>query len=121
MPRTIVVDIDGTLLNGSRGIKKTIDYINQKKADYKIIIITGRPESERASTINALKANGVRYDRLIMNPYATANSTEYKKATALRLQKTYHIIYAIENNPNAREAYSSLGIRAINPTTLPTA
>lgn len=120
MPKTIIVDIDGTLMNGDRGIQKTIDYVNSKADEYKIIIITGRLESDRARTIVALKKNGIKYNRLIMNPYSTAQSVTYKKAAALKLQNNpYHIMQAIENNPNAREAYSSLGIDAINPIDLP--
>jgi hydroxymethylpyrimidine pyrophosphatase-like HAD family hydrolase len=119
MPKTIIVDIDGTLMNGDSGIQKTIDYVNEKAKDHKIIIITGRLETERAKTIAALKKNKIQYNRLIMNPYSTAQSVSYKKAAALRLQKLYHIVMAIENNPNARNAYSSLEINAVNPTDLP--
>lgn len=119
MPRSIIVDIDGTLLNGDRGIKKTIDYVNEKAKEYKIFIITGRLESERQKTVKALKDNNVSYDKLIMNPYSTAESIDYKKAAALKLKMMkYHLIYAIDNNEKARAAYSSLGIKAINPIVI---
>ena len=120
MPKTIIVDIDGTLLNGERGIQKTIDYVNKKAKEYKIILITGRLEADRSKTVSELEKNNIKYDRLIMNPYSTAQSVSYKKEAALRLKnKPYHLVYAIDNNPNARRAYSSLGISVIDPKSLP--
>ena len=109
----IICDIDGTLLNGSTLIQKTWDFV--RSLEGALFIVTGRPESERDSTISDLRDAGVTYSRLIMNPGSTANSVAYKKATAEKLLETYNVVAAIENNSDALRAYSSLGIEAINP------
>jgi HK97 family phage prohead protease len=54
-----------------------------------------------------------------MNPGSTADSVAFKKATAEELLKTYDVVAAIENNPDALQAYKSLGITGIDPADLP--
>ena len=115
----IICDIDGTLLAGANGIKKTIEYINSQASRYDINIVTGRPESERGNTTKALKANGVKYNRLIMNPHSSANSYQYKHDTAKALQAKQKIVLAIDNDAKARSAYASLQIKTMNPRNLP--
>lgn len=117
---TVIVDIDGTLLNsGIHPIQKTINYVNKLAATNKIVIVTGRPESERGRTTSALRAAGVRFNRLIMNNGSTANSNQYKKETAKKLLQTGTVSLAIENNPDARAGYSSLGIKTMGPSSVP--
>jgi ribonucleotide monophosphatase NagD (HAD superfamily) len=113
----IIVDIDGTLLSGNNGIQRTIDYINSQKDRYDIFIVTGRPESDRDKTVKALKENGVRYNRLFMNPHS-GNTPDFKHETAQRLLLKQRIILAIDNDEKARNAYKSLGIRTLPPTKL---
>jgi len=60
----IIVDIDGTLLSGNNGIDKTIAWVNEKAKNYRIYLVTGRPEEDRAATTRALRENGVKYNRL---------------------------------------------------------
>lgn len=115
----IIVDIDGTLLAGNNGIKKTIEYVNSQASRYDIFIVTGRPESERANTTAALKKNGVKYNRLIMNPSSSANSIQYKKETAQKLLQKMKIVLAIDNDDKARAAYASLHIRTMHPHSIP--
>jgi HK97 family phage prohead protease len=114
--KIIICDIDGTLLTGGNLIQKTWDYVQSLEGN--LFIVTGRPESERAKTISDLHSAGVTYSRLIMNPGSTSDSVDYKKATAEELLKTYDVVAAIENNPDALRAYRSLGIDAINPITI---
>ena len=115
--KVIICDIDGTLLaSGSRLIQKTWDYVQSLEG--LLFIVTGRPSSERAKTISDLHGAGVTYSRLIMNPGSSADSVEYKKATAEELLKTYDVVAAIENNPEALRAYRLLGIEAVNPATI---
>lgn len=113
----IICDIDGTLLNGITLIQKTWDYV--RSLEGALFIVTGRPESERESTAADLHNAGVTYSRLVMNPGSSADSVEYKKATAEALLETYNVVAAVENNPDALAAYRSLGIKAVNPATLP--
>jgi hydroxymethylpyrimidine pyrophosphatase-like HAD family hydrolase len=111
----IIVDIDDTLLrNGVYPIRRTIDYINSLPGSK--IIVTGRPESERKKTVEALHNAGIRYSRLIMNPYSPRESNKHKGEVAQRLKG---VTLAIDNNPNARAAYSKAGIPTKDPATLP--
>ena len=77
-PKTIICDIDGVLLkhnnNGlSNQLRKsfvipdTLAKINEWDAKgYNLILITGRRESHRKETEEALKKHGIFYDQLIM-------------------------------------------------------
>lgn len=77
-PKTIFLDIDGTLLKHQGGLSQIaamspvlLDGVHEKldewdKKGYRIILITGRKESMREITENQLKQVGVYYDRLIM-------------------------------------------------------
>jgi len=115
----IIVDIDDTLLrNGTQPIQSTIDWINERAKDYSIIIVTGRPSSQRTRTVAALRHAGVRYNRLIMNPGSTAESDKYKGGTARRLKSQTRVVMAVENSDSARRAYRAAGIRAVNPSNL---
>lgn len=114
----IIVDIDGTLLNGSSGIRKTIDYVNAQSKTHDIYIVTGRSKSEEAATRKALADNGVRYDRLYLNPGPTSQTLLHKKIITEKLQTREHVVMAIDNNENMRKMYSSLGLEVKNPTNL---
>lgn len=117
----IIVDIDGTLLTGSGGIDNTIAWVNEKSKTYTIYLVTGRPESDRASTTRALKANGVKYNRLYMNSLGHGHeyTLQSKKERAQSLLKSDNITLAIDNDADARSVYSSLGISTKNPSSLP--
>lgn len=112
----IICDIDDTILrNGTQPIKRTIEYL--KTLDGPIYIVTGRPESERADTVRALRAAGVRYSRLIMNPYSSANTAKFKRETADKLKGKVSL--AIDNNATMRNIYSSAGIKTLDPAKIP--
>lgn len=115
----IICDIDDTLLrNGVQPIRKTIDWINQRAKDYTIIIVTGRPSSQRDRTVAALRRAGVRYNRLIMNPGSTSSSPEYKGEVAKRIKSQMRVVLAVENNAAARAAYQRAGVKAVHPSSL---
>jgi len=78
-PKTIICDIDGTILEHyNKGLSNqatdypkilpdALDKINEWDVKgYNIILITGRRESQRLDTERWLKTNGVFYDKLIM-------------------------------------------------------
>lgn len=111
-----IVDIDDTLLRyGTQPIRKTIDYVNSLSGA--IYIVTGRPESQRNATIKALRAAGVKFSRLIMNPYGTKDSNKFKGEVAQRLKGSVKL--AIDNDVGARAAYAKAGIKTMDPATLP--
>jgi len=115
----IICDIDDTLLrNGTQPIQHTIDWINERAKNYSIVLVTGRPESQRKATIKALQAAHIKYNRLIMNPGSTADTAAYKKEVGKRLKASGRVAVAIDNNEKMRNAYASVGIKTENPSHL---
>ena len=111
-----IVDIDDTLLrNGTQPVKRVIDYVNALPGS--IIIVTGRPKSQRKETVAALRAAGVRYSRLIMNPGSTKDTAKYKYEIEVKLRNTVSL--AIDNDPTMRAAYEKAGIKTKDPAKLP--
>ena len=111
-----IVDIDDTLLrNGTQPIRRVIDYVNALSGA--IIIVTGRNQSQRKETVAALRAAGVRYSRLIMNPGSSSDTAEYKYKVGMRLRGQVDL--AIDNNATMRAAYRRAGIKTKDPATLP--
>jgi len=111
----IICDIDNTLLrNGTQPIKKTINYINSLNT--RVVIVTGRERSQRSETVNALRAAGVKYSSLLMNPYSYKESNKWKSEVAEKLKEA---TLAIDDNAGARAAYSKAGIKAIHPSNVP--
>ena len=111
-----IVDIDDTLLrNGTQPIQRTIEYIKTLKGP--IYIVTGRSPKQRTETVRALRAAGVRYSALYMNP-GPMSDNEYKGEMGKKL-KARGVTLAIENNPDARAAYNRAGLKTKDPATLP--
>ena len=111
-----IVDIDDTLLrNGTQPIQRTINYIKTLKGP--IYIVTGRSPKQRAETVRALRAAGIRYSALYMNP-GRMSDNEYKGEMGKKL-KARGVTLAIENNPDARAAYSRAGLQTKDPAKLP--
>lgn len=118
--KVLIVDIDDTLLrNGVQPIQKVIDYVNNDYPEYLVVIVTGRMESDREATVAALSDAGVLYDSLIMNDDTSIPTSEYKRNVAEGLIADGKIIdKAIDNDPDAREAYAELGIETVDPYEL---
>ncbi len=109
---SIIVDIDDTLFDGLTPNEDVVNYVNSKWGNHRIMIITARNSSRKIETINQLSRAGVRYDDLFLveSPY-----NKQKKAKEL-IGDGYRIVEAIENNPQTRQDYRSLGIMKItNP------
>jgi HK97 family phage prohead protease len=115
--KAVIVDIDDTLIHAGRRIDKTYNYVESLNVD--VLLVTGRPESTRDATTRLLNSVDISYNRLYMNPGSSADSNAFKKAKAEELLKTYDVIMAIENNPDARRGYSTLGIPTKDPAKLP--
>lgn len=111
-----IVDIDDTLLrNGTQPIQRVIDYVNALSG--RIIIVTGRPQSQRKETVAALRKARVKYSRLIMNPGSSADTEKYKYEVALKLRGSVNL--AIDNNATMRAAYRKAGIKTMDPASIP--
>ncbi len=68
-----------------------------------------------------MKENGVKYNRLYMKnlPDGHDNTVKFKKQKAEDLKKADNIVMAVDNDPDSRAAYSSLGISVKSPSSLP--
>lgn len=118
---TIICDIDGTLLrSGVAPIRKTIDFINEQSKNNRIVLVTGRPDSQRSQTVVSLRRAGVKYNALKMAPN-TANThskrIEFKRSVGESLKGEASL--AIDNDADARAAYASAGIPTKSPGSLP--
>jgi len=114
----IIVDIDGTLIAGGRGIQKNVDYVNQLYKEFYIYIVTGRSEDEEDMTISELADAGVQYDDIQFNEDMSMSTPEYKKMTAQDILEENPVKLAIDNDAAARRAYSDLGIATMDPKTI---
>ena len=100
----IITDIDGTVLAaGNRPIRTVIDEINAAGVD--VYVLTGRDESRRAETEQALDAAGLNYDELYM-----VGSQAAKKPQIDEWLAEYDIVAAYENDPEIRDYYRSKGV-----------
>jgi HK97 family phage prohead protease len=116
--RALICDIDDTLIHNNRIIADVNGWVQQQ--EMATLLVTGRLNKYRDFTVEQLSKLGIDYDQLIMNDLgSTSRSVEFKKATAERLLKLYDVVYAVDNDGGAREAYASLGIEAIDPAKLP--
>lgn len=117
-PLAVIVDIDGTLITGD-GRNETVYSFIDDMEDTSVFIVTGREESERERTVKQLEDLDIEYSRLFMNTGSTAQTAEFKKATAEELLKTYNIILAIDNNETMRAVYRELGITSLDVSDVP--
>jgi len=117
---SIICDIDGTLFNGESPIQEVIDYITAESLEYQIHIISGRQDLQMLQTIDLLNEYDVPYYDIHLSDFPEGAEVEYKKYKAKKLMdEGYDIVEAIDNDPRAREAYSSLGIEEVtNPSEI---
>jgi ribonucleotide monophosphatase NagD (HAD superfamily) len=118
----VICDIDGTLLrNGSIPISHTIEFLQSLSDRYDIIVVTARPENSRKSTAAALRKAGVPYDSLKMNNIGRthAEGLQSKLANAKSITGQQKVVYAIDNDADARAVYAQLNIKTLNPAHLP--
>ena len=114
----VIVDIDGTLIVGGRGIQKNVDYVNELHKEFYIYIVTGRSEDEEDMTISELADAGVQYDDIEFNDDMSVPTPEYKKMKAADILEEQPVKLAIDNDAAARRAYSDLGIATLDPKTI---
>jgi HK97 family phage prohead protease len=117
-PQAVIVDIDGTLIDGNQVIQRTYDFLEDME-DTAIFIVTGRKSSQRETTVKQLQELNIKYDRLFMNPNSNDNIAEFKKVTAENLLKEYNVILAIDNDEANRAVFRDLGITALDVSDVP--
>ena len=112
-----ISDIDDTLIVDGKIHQDYYAWLDHQPVD--LYLVTGRPTSDRESTIAELNRLGVEYQQLIMNPGGDSN--EFKGETAASLiEDGYNIMFAVDNNPEARAAYADAGVSNVyDPTKMP--
>ena len=115
---TVIVDIDGTLLNGLEPIQRVVDYVNKLYEDFYIYIVTGRMEDEEDATVAALDAAGVEYDDIEFKEDSAMPTPEYKKEKAQDILEESPVRLAIDNDPDNRSVFRELGIPVLDPAEI---
>jgi len=119
--RVIIVDVDDTLLRGNTPIQKTVDYVNRKWEDHRIVVVSARQKSRTGETERELDRLGIKWDDIYLSDFPqgpnAGNAFKEYKAKWL-MDKGYRISEAIDNSGEARRLYSNLGINAKSPTSL---
>lgn len=112
-----ISDIDDTLIVDGKIHQDYYAWLDHQPVD--LYLVTGRPTTDRESTIAELNRLGVQYQQLIMNPGGDSN--EFKGETAASLiEDGYNIMFAVDNNPEARAAYADAGVSNVyDPTKMP--
>ena len=115
---TVIVDIDGTLLNGLEPIQRVVDYVNKLYEDFYIYIVTARMEDEEDATVAALDVAGVEYDDIEFKEDSAIPTPEYKKEKAQDILEESPVRLAIDNDPDNRSAFRELGIPVLDPADI---
>jgi hypothetical protein len=116
MPIATICDIDDTLISNGEPVQPVIDYVNN--LDGVVFIVTGRNESERASTVDELDSAGVVFEELFMNPDPATPTSEFKGKVAEDLLKDFDVTLAVDNNADNRAAFDALGIPTLDPADI---
>ena len=109
-PMSILVDINGTIANEGRPIKKTVEFLKQTTED--IYIISGSHISKKPEYEALLSRLGISYVDIILNPIDQDTDKTFK----IEMSKTIpNLTLAIDNNPKIVKSYETIGIKAIFP------
>lgn len=114
-----ISDLDETLYLFGELNEPVYNFI--KSQNVELIVVTGRHESNRMATTDLLDKLGVDYSELVMQPDNQNKSVTYKGDVASRLlAEGLDVVFVIENNAKARQAYLDAGIKNVYaPENLP--
>lgn len=113
----IVSDIDGTVLENGKPMKKVVAYINKRATE--VIFLTNRPDSERRSTIADLKKVGIKYSRLIMNNTGEPAPIFKKRIINGLIEEEFQVAEFIDDRMDTRNAVRGIGgIKVTDPATI---
>jgi HK97 family phage prohead protease len=112
-----ISDIDDTLIVEGKIHQDYYAWLDHQPVD--LYLVTGRPTTDRESTIAQLNNLGVQYQQLIMNPGGDPNQFKGDTASSL-MEDGYNIAFAVDNNPEARQAYEDAGVGNVyDPAKMP--
>jgi ribonucleotide monophosphatase NagD (HAD superfamily) len=117
MPEIVITDIDGTIIDDAgQPIEPVIEFLDAYDAP--IVVITNRPESERAKTLEDLKMADIEPMRLYMNK-DSAPAPEYKRGVVKELMDEGFDPQAfVDNRKDVRDAVAELGVQVIDPVEI---
>jgi len=119
MPALILVDMDDTLAFGERPNEALIERLRARKGSRQIHIVSGRQISRLKETRDWLNANNVPHSAVHLSDFPAGPNAAiaFKKYKVEWLrERGYEIDIAIDDDVAAREAYRSLGVRAVSPS-----
>ena len=112
-----ISDIDDTLIVDGKVHQDYYAWLDHQPVD--LYLVTGRPTSDRESTIAQLNNLGIQFQQLIMNPGGDPNDFKGETAAGL-IADGYTIAFAVDNNPDARQAYTDAGVDNVyDPKKMP--
>ena len=100
LPKTWILDLDGTILkhNGYKidGVDTLLDgakeYLDALPADDRIVILTSRTDEYKQMTLDYLSENGIRYDEIIFNiPYGERIVVNDRKPSGLDMAFAFNL------------------------------
>jgi hypothetical protein len=114
-----ITDMDDTLVVNGELHQDYYAWLDHQPCN--LYIVTGRIEATRESTIAELDRLGIEYQELIMKPDDSTDTNSWKGETATSLLADgYNILFAVDNNPEARAAYEHAGIDQVyDPKNMP--
>ena len=128
-PKTILVDIDGTLAHHNEKIRSPFEYdkVGLDEVDtiirqlvresydngYKIIILTGRSTSCKKDTVEWLEKHNIPYHQLYMRPRGDRRADWLVKDTIIRthIQDNYYVEYCLEDRDQVVNHNRSMGYK----------
>lgn len=116
-------------LGDAKPIWGVIDLFIQMAMTNKVILLTGRKESARITTIDWLKRvieeragkdvfRRISYSLIMREEKNNEPSGEFKKTKLVEIQKEHHIQLMIEDHPDVIEVLTKMGILALKPNTI---
>lgn len=113
----IYTDIDDTIIKDGQPVDRVINYIDEVAEE--VVVLTNRPESDRAKTEAELADIGFEYDDLVMND--TGESAPVFKARIIKeaLDAGEPVDLFIDNNKANRDAVEALGVEVMDPADVP--
>lgn len=129
-PNAILVDIDNTLseiqTNRSPFDWSRVEEDKPKEAiceivrkfypDHKIILLSAREERSREGTVNWLKKNQIRFDKLILKEDKDFRSGYIVKEELFwkHVADNYNVVFALEDNRKVIMMYHSIGVNVLS-------
>mgnify|MGYP003344885697 FL=1 len=113
-----ITDLDDTLIVSGAIHQDYYDWLDHQNVD--LYIVTGRPESDRETTLDELDEYNIQYRELLMKPDDVADANSWKGTVAKQLIEDGNTVaFAVDNNPEARAAYNKAGVpEVLDPKTI---